>query len=477
MSTEDNHLSEADSIKEELSSLLEWIKKIENFSLARLKTDTIFTSPHSAVNVLAHELHLLRINSKKKEEKLLFLSDFFESFNSIKDNQTIVKNVFTLLNRYLDNSDATLYARQIDKYVPVEESFTDFLNKPLDQTILPVIFDTPEKEVGIFNHLAAGNPVYEFFHEEDALFLDGAHFMFVHLKGFEFIMCFIRIGSEEFLEFDVEFVQGITEKIHTLINNLGQIQREIRMAAELKTASAVQQALFPKYLPDFENLKFASFFQSASETGGDWYGFMQIQNTLYSLIGDVTGHGTPAALVTATASATCAMIQKLYLLEQKKLSPGEILSHLNHIVRDTGSSQYLMTFFVAAIDIQTGYMTFSNAGHNFPFVIKSGGQVSKLLNSNLRLGDKMDSEFTESALQLQTGDIIFLYTDGLIENENKEGEMWGERRLRNVLAEKGEESLKEFVNIVVKDAYEFYEGQQMADDTTIVAIQWKTPSP
>ncbi|MGK5093097.1 PP2C family protein-serine/threonine phosphatase [Deltaproteobacteria bacterium TL4] len=466
---------EIKEIKESLEDLSKWLKDIENYSLAKLKSAPIFMTEHSCVNILAHEIHLLRVNAKKKEEKLRFLSDFFESFNTVKGSEEIIKDVFRLLNRYLDNSDAVMFSKdkESNRFIPVEESFTDFLNLPLDEQILPIIFPDQNNEISTFNNINHETPIFDFYYQEDALFLEGGHMMFIRLKGFDHIMCFLRIGSEEFFDFDVEFVQGIADKIRTLISNLSQIQREIRMAEELKTAAAVQQSLFPKSLPDFEHLKFSSYFKSASETGGDWYGFMQIQNTLYVLIGDVTGHGTPAALVTAAASATCAMVQKMYLLEQKIIAPSEVLSHLNHIVKEAGSSTYLMTFFVGAIELTTGKVAFSNAGHNFPYLLRNA-QISYLLNSNMRLGDRENLEFTESSMQLEDNDLLFFYTDGLIECENREGEMMGEKRLKRWLCEFHKMNVPSLVGKVVEQSLAFYNNQPAADDITIVALRWKT---
>ena len=231
-------------MEDSINALLKWVKKIEKFSLARLKTDPVFNSENSAINILASEIHLLRVNSKKKGEKLMFLAEFFENFNTIKSPDDIISDIFNQLNRHLDNSDACLFMKKNkeEAYLPIEESFTDFLNISITEEMLSTIFSEGEKEISIFNGISNESPIYDFYHSDDSLFLDGSHFMYVSLRGFDYIMCFLRIGSEKFCDFDIEFVQGIADKIHTLINNLGQIQREIRMAEELKTAAAVQQA-------------------------------------------------------------------------------------------------------------------------------------------------------------------------------------------------------------------------------------------
>jgi len=121
-----------------------------------------------------------------------------------------------------------------------------------------------------------------------------------------------------------------------------------RLELELETTAAVQKALFPKSLPEVSNLKFHTYFASATRAGGDWYGFMtKISGYLYILIGDVTGHGAPAALVTATACATTRLIETVSVFpgNRRTLSPGDFLSTLNTNIYLTGFPDFLMTFF------------------------------------------------------------------------------------------------------------------------------------
>lgn len=255
-------------------------------------------------------------------------------------------------------------------------------------------------------------------------------------------------------------------------------RKTARMEAELQTAAAVQHALFPKELPDIPYLDFSCYFKAASETGGDWYGFVtEVERFLFIMIGDVTGHGTPAALVTATASATCRTLEELYKIDANLSSPANFLQYLNKSIFGTGNPNFLMTFFVARIDLNTGEVTFSNAGHNFPIVVRRDGSVKRLLNANVRLGHEIVSTFTENTFQLQTGDILFMFTDGLIENPNPRGEEWGERNLRNYLRHHKQLNVTELVGGMVTDVFEFLEKQPLEDDMTMVACKVIKPFP
>lgn len=248
------------------------------------------------------------------------------------------------------------------------------------------------------------------------------------------------------------------------------VQEYIHKALELKTAAAIQQTLLPRTTPMYKELELASFFQSATETGGDWYGFMtQFDDRLYILIGDVTGHGTPSALVTASACATCRTIENLFATNNQPPSPAQLMAQLNNVVHASGAPRYLMTFFAAQIDLTQGLLTFCNAGHNFPFLIKTDGTYSRLLNRNPVLGHREEVKFNQAQLQLEQGDLLFFFTDGLVENLNPQDEMWGERKLGRYLTKYRKLPPKQLVDALVTDLFNFYDGRHLEDDVTMVA--------
>ncbi len=288
-----------------------------------------------------------------------------------------------------------------------------------------------------------------------------------------------NIQNEHFTVENKEFIDTLCQSLTISLKNIeanSEVAEKIRMDREMKVAAAVQTALLPKSLPQVPKLELSSFYQSASETGGDWYGFMtQFKNQLYILIGDVTGHGTPAALVTAAASATSRIIEEMYFLSytinQELPSPADCLHYFNTAVYEAGHPDFLMTFFLARIDLQTGKMTFSNAGHNFPILIRQDDKIRRLLNGNIRLGDNLDWEFTESTLYLKKGDMICFYTDGLIENTNAKGQEWGIRNLTRFLRTNTHHTANEIVAGLTDEAYRFYGGHTINDDITIVTCK------
>ncbi len=266
------------------------------------------------------------------------------------------------------------------------------------------------------------------------------------------------------------------------ITKIKKAEAELLLAkereSELKTAAAVQQTLFPKTVPQLSPVEIACFFQSATETGGDWYGFMtKFERKLYLLIGDVTGHGSPAALITATASATCRTLETMYKEHDEIPSPSEILRHLNQAILEAGSSDYMMTFFVGQLDLDTGQLVFSSAGHTFPILIKPDGETRHLLNHNFPLGLSQIAQFTEEMIELKADDLLFFYTDGLVENPNSEGDMWGERRLEHYLKIHRGLPVQRLIWQLQAELQKFIAPCPQEDDVTMVLLRVSKPFP
>lgn len=246
-----------------------------------------------------------------------------------------------------------------------------------------------------------------------------------------------------------------------------------RMDAELKAAADVQRSMLPKELPCYPNLEMAHFFEPALETGGDWFGFMtRFEPYLYILIGDVTGHGTPAAMMTTTANATLQVIEEMYCNHFKSPpSPAECLRHMNRSLYNAGNPDFLMTCFIGQLNLESYELLFANAAHNFPYVIHADGKTNHLLNTNPRLGNHEDETFNEKPIQLKPGDTILFYTDGLIENENAQGQMWGEHQLSHFIKKNYRRSLQAFTKELIKANKTFCGNHPSQDDVTVVACR------
>ncbi len=277
---------------------------------------------------------------------------------------------------------------------------------------------------------------------------------------------------------DIFIAETLSTNITIQVKNielLKETAEKARMDQELRTAQAVQKALFPSNDFVFKNLDVAGFFCSASETGGDWYGYLlDGEKYSYILIGDVTGHGTPAALVTSGVRSTCSILETLKQeYPDIVISPKTILRYLNNIVTETGQKKWTMTFFVARYDNETKEMVFANAGHNFPFYYSSAkNAVKSLLARGNRLGNEKNEKYWEESIQLNSGDKILFYTDGIIECTNEKGVEYGKRRIKKLLTANQELSAEKLRDKLVKDAFGFFGEEPRADDVTLVVVNF-----
>lgn len=278
----------------------------------------------------------------------------------------------------------------------------------------------------------------------------------------------------------LEVMKGIGNLIGRVVERkYAELARaeKIRMEGELKTAAAIQNHLLPRKLPEVPQVDLGSFYESASETGGDWYGFMTADpNHLSIFIGDVTGHGTPAALVTATACTTFRLLEYMYSQNSQMLetfhTPAELMKFLNQMVLEAGNSLYLMTFLITRLNLDELTITYSNAGHHFPLLIR-GNANRNLLNVNYRLGSYENQEFKESTFQLKSGDLLCLYTDGLTETMDGDGKQWGERQLVRYLKKHRALPAQCIVDGIIEEINCWRKTQTLEDDVTLVILKIK----
>lgn len=224
---------------------------------------------------------------------------------------------------------------------------------------------------------------------------------------------------------DITDVKKVTEKMS-------------RMEFELQTAKAVQDTLFPEP-SEFtsQKISLAGSYQPASECGGDWWFYNTIGKKVFLWIGDVTGHGVSAALVTSAARAAVSGLEM-----NEKMTPAMALKILNKAVFDASKGQKYMSFCVVSIDLKNGECTYSTAAHELPFWIRNRKdntiedyEVLSLPteHNTCLLGQEQETEFFEDTVTLLPGDRLFLYTDGVTELANEEQQLWGERKVRQAI--------------------------------------------
>ncbi|MGE3760282.1 MAG: PP2C family protein-serine/threonine phosphatase, partial [Pseudobdellovibrionaceae bacterium] len=285
--------------------------------------------------------------------------------------------------------------------------------------------------------------------------------------------------------FDIKVSVKSSDEIGSLAASFNKMAEEVkrllmetaetaRMQNELQTAQTVQETLFPPARALIKNLEIAGFYTPASECGGDWWHYCEIGSRVYLWIGDATGHGAPAALITAAAKSAATIIERL------NVGPGQALDLLNRAIADVSKGKIMMTFFLAAYDTETHKLTYSNASHEPPILMKQSENPLKkkdliVLNdvNSSRLGQDRETKFDEASIDLDPGDLVLFYTDGIPDLENRKKESIGERDFLKWVVEVNKDfpTADDSVNRMVDKIKTHREDAPLKDDITFFVVK------
>lgn len=258
------------------------------------------------------------------------------------------------------------------------------------------------------------------------------------------------------------------------------MEEHLRMRSSLELAMQVQQRLLPARPPESPGLDAAGLSIYCEETGGDYYDFIDIPRPegrplLIAAVGDVSGHGIPAALLMASARAGL----RAHLLRQD--SPLEAVRSVNaRLVEDLDGTGQFMTLFLAEMDRDSGTLRWVRAGHDpallyTPPALRSSPEeepITELFGTGLPLGVIAGAEYEQQTLEgLRPGHAMLIGTDGIWEAVNEEGDMFGRDRLRGVFAENADRPAREIVSAVIGALEEFLGRRVSEDDATLVVIR------
>ncbi|HEX5912260.1 MAG TPA: SpoIIE family protein phosphatase, partial [Rubrobacter sp.] len=248
-----------------------------------------------------------------------------------------------------------------------------------------------------------------------------------------------------------------------------EAQARERIEQELHVARRIQQASLPEAVPTLEGWEISPNYQPAREVGGDFYDFLELEDGRLGLVvGDATGKGVPAALVMST---TCGMLRAV--TQASNYSPGEVLQRVNEALFARIPANMFVTCFYAILDPRSGTLSFANAGHDLPYVRRSG-DADELMARGMPLGLMPGMGYEEKEIILGAGDGAIFYSDGLVEAHNPEGEMFGFPRLRALVAEHAEG--EPLVDFLMEELYSFTgEGWEQEDDITLVTLHRADP--
>lgn len=281
----------------------------------------------------------------------------------------------------------------------------------------------------------------------------------------------IRTGDE--IENLTRSIQQMELDINQYISNLAAITAEKeRIGAELSVATQIQADMLPSIFPAFPlhpEFDIYATMTPAKEVGGDFYDFFLVDDDhLCMVIADVSGKGVPAALfmvIAKTLLKNCA---------QTGQSPDKILETVNNQLCEGNKAEMFVTAWVGILQLSTGELTAANAGHGYPVMKKSDGTFELVKDRHgFVLAGMENSRYRPYKLQLSAGDTLFLYTDGVPEATDENGQMYGIPRMLNALNRSSGQPPQQTLGSVKQDIDAFTGSAEQFDDITMLAFELK----
>lgn len=269
---------------------------------------------------------------------------------------------------------------------------------------------------------------------------------------------------------NLSFIQTLTNIIVVAIENKRMAKEELqqeRIKKELEVASEMQKLLFPSDLPSDKRLDLAATYKSRHEVGGDYYDFIPLSEEEFIVcIADVSGKGISAAMLMANFQATLRT-----LLSYQKFKLEFLIEELNKKVMTSAKGEKFITFFIATYNSKTRKLKYINAGHNHP-ILTNGIKVKNLNKGCIGLGMLDEIPFIESeTLKIKPNTTIILYTDGVVELENEEGDYFETDRLEKIIKTFYPLKMEDMNNLIFSKLDEFRGKKDYVDDTAIFSCR------
>jgi serine phosphatase RsbU (regulator of sigma subunit) len=244
-----------------------------------------------------------------------------------------------------------------------------------------------------------------------------------------------------------------------------RLERE-RLERELALASEIQQRFQPTAPPTVPGYELQGISFPCYEIGGDYYDFIQRDDgRLIVALGDVSGKGTAAALLMSSLHAA------VHAQSGSHDSLVDTISAVNRYLADNIPANRFVTLFYAELEPESGALSFLNAGHNPPLIVHSAGTVEQLASGGLPLGIKRDADYREGKTQMQYGDVLVIYSDGVTEAMSPSGEEFGPTRLYEVVSRNIESSASGIRDRIESSLTKFSQGTSASDDITLVIVK------
>lgn len=309
------------------------------------------------------------------------------------------------------------------------------------------------------------------------LYLSGLHYivpMRNNDKTIGLFLCGERVTKQPFSETDLDFISLAAAQAANALEQARLFKETLEMQAmekEMQVAKEIQAALLPKTLPVLSGIELAARNIPTKQVGGDYYDIMMLdEKHLFLGIADVTGKGTPAALLMANLQASIKAYMTAFNPETFDLS--KVVGKINNIIYENTPADKFITFFCAVMNLQTRTMISINAGHNPPYLLKKSGAIQRLTKGGVILGvisTLMPYEVETTVLE--SGDTLLLFTDGVTESMNQKREEFGEERLEAILKAHADKPASSLIEKIIEETARFQPMSEQHDDITLVCMK------
>jgi phosphoserine phosphatase RsbU/P len=275
----------------------------------------------------------------------------------------------------------------------------------------------------------------------------------------------MRRGASDFVQkpwSNHQLLEKIREQVeHCRMLRTSQRRRE----EESSEASAIQKSLLPSSIPHISGYDISATTKSMHFVGGDYYNIVPISDTQTAIcIADVAGKGLPGALLMSNLQAS------LRPLIHKDIQPHDLCSRLNRTLCEIMPENKFISLFYGVLDSEKHWFTYCNAGHNPPILLSADGTATELNSSGAILGRFPDWQYSQTDRQLNHGDTLLLFTDGVIEACDEQNELFGEQKLAQTAQEFAQQSARELQSTILQAASEHC-GGKFQDDATLIVLK------
>jgi serine phosphatase RsbU (regulator of sigma subunit)/pSer/pThr/pTyr-binding forkhead associated (FHA) protein len=283
----------------------------------------------------------------------------------------------------------------------------------------------------------------------------------MYLDGKKATISFTKI-SEGILDSLAADATAVIENVRLLKES----REKDRLEMELATAHEIQSILFPKIRGSYGFFEACAHNMPSRHISGDYYDLIRLADGSYGFtIADVSGKGVSAALL-------CSMTQGMLMAESQRVSRlAECFERVNKsLVQKTGSSKFITLFH--GVLSPNGELRYINAGHNPPYLVHPGGRIEELTSTSVVLGAFDFVKYEEQVLFMQPGDLLCLFTDGVTEARNKDGDLFGEDKLQDLLKTNGRQTTDRVVDVIFDSVARHASGTEQSDDISVFVIRY-----